>query len=142
MTNLKGLVGYLLEMPRETAAENFISEDYTARDSRDIEIEFYSAALRRANRFMDRDANRITGDVLNIQSRGEAERAIVAYDIAYLMQLGLSLEATSELAKSLIALVIPYKVVPPDAWRAVANYNVELEEQIQNRPYPRKLLDL
>lgn len=73
-------------------------------------------ALHRADRILDMRRDKIFAEHLNITSRGEAERAVLAYGQSYMMKLRLSLSAIQDLVKELTDTCNRFKVPPSDAW--------------------------
>lgn len=119
--NLFDTIRKLVGTP-ETAADDFdpLDEDVFVSDSFENLIDYYEAVIIRSNDLLDRKKMDVYSDVLNITTRGKMERAIGAYDKDYLMSLGLSLEATADLAEQLIILAVRWKCAIPDDWKTVA----------------------
>lgn len=121
----KNLIGNLQDQAIEEAAG-----DIEVLDPLSIEeqyILYLSAALTRANKVLDKNKETVFAQVLDLNSRARVERAVGAYDKPYLLSLGLSLEATSELARNLIDTAERFKVSPPRAWKEVAMLNIDLK---------------
>jgi predicted GTPase len=90
-------------------------------------IVYLSAALTRMNNMIDKNKKDVFADILNIQTRARVERAIVAYDKAFLLNLQLSLESVAELASELIMIAKRFKVPPPNAWVDVSKMRIDLK---------------
>tara|TARA_B100001750_G_C15155757_1_gene421851 strand:+ start:44 stop:457 length:414 start_codon:yes stop_codon:yes gene_type:complete len=90
-------------------------------------VAYLQAQIKRADAFLDKRKDKVFEDTLSIRTRGEVERAIIAYDADYLLGLGLSVEATSELAQSLIQIAKKHKVVIPKDWNDIAKMDINLE---------------
>lgn len=108
--------------PVEIAADDdiILDEDVFVSDSYQNLFDYYEAVIIRQNEFLDRKKMDVFSDVLNLTTRGQMERATTAYSKDYLMSLGLSLEATSDLAQQLIILAVRWKCAIPEDWRTVA----------------------
>lgn len=105
-------------------------------------INYYEGVLNRANNILDKNNNRIFNDVLNLSTRGDIERAMRAYTKSYLLGLPISVEATSELAKSLIQLCKTFKVEPPRDWVDVAKFNTDIGRIKTKLKYIREIPEL
>lgn len=90
-------------------------------------IVYLSAALTRMNNMIDKNKKDVFADILNIQTRARVERAIVAYDKSFLLNLQLSLESVAELASELIMIAKRFKVPPPNAWVDVSKMRIDLK---------------
>lgn len=108
----------------ETAdeVEVVINETMTSEEQL---IVYLNAVVNRSNKILDaKNKQRIFTDVLSLNTRGDVERALTAYDRQYLLQLPLSLDSVVELAKELISLAASYGISPPKAWKNIAKYDV------------------
>lgn len=82
--------------------------------------------LHRANRLLDRRKDMIFAQHLNITTRGEAERALVAYGQSYMMKLPLSLDAIQELSQGLVDVLRRFKVPASEALTNLSKGQFEL----------------
>jgi len=105
-------------------------------------INYYEGVLNRANDIVDRNKNKIFRDVLDLNTRGEMERAMRAYTKSYLLCLPISIEATSELAKELIQMCKVYKIDPPKDWEDVAKFNTDIGRVKTKLKYIRETIEL
>lgn len=105
-------------------------------------INYYEGVLNRANDLLDRNKNKIFIDVLDLNTRGEMERAMRAYSKAYLLALPISVEATSELAKELIQMCKPYKLDPPKDWIDVAKFDTDIGRVRNKLKYIRETAEM
>jgi hypothetical protein len=124
-------------MSCEIAAEDIsVAEGPSAEEQY---ISYLQAVIIRANQYLDKDKGRIFAEVLALPTKGSIERAIIAYDRYYLMQLGLSLESTCELAKELCLVAKQGKVGIPKDWKAISEMDIVLSNPtvgIMNRKKP------
>lgn len=105
-------------------------------------INYYEGVLNRANAIIDRNKNKIFIDVLDLNTRGEVERAMRAYTKTYLLGLPISVEATSELAQSLIQICKTYKLDPPRDWVDVAQFNTDIGRVKTKLKYIREVAEM
>lgn len=127
----------------ETAADG--SEEENLEYYQDViegVINYYEGVINRANTIIDKNKNRIFNDVLNLSTRGEVERAIRAYTKSYLLGLPISVEATSELAQSLMQICKQYKIDPPKDWMDVAQFNTNIGRVKTKLKYIREVPEL
>ncbi len=87
-------------------------------------IVYLNAVINRSNKILDKNRERVFSDVLSLNTRGEAERALTAYNRHYLLSLPLSLDTIVELAQELILLVQRYGIDPPKDWTRIAKFDV------------------
>jgi len=122
--------------------DSVLDEDVYVSDSYQNLFDYYESVIIRANEILDRKKLDVYSDVLNIATRGQMERATLAYDKEYLMGLGLSLEATAELAEQLIIAAVRWKCSIPEDWRTVAGSNDLLDLAKKKLKYIRTIPDL
>lgn len=106
----------LIKMNLETAAV----EDHlnAAEDPIAARVMF---ELKRANEFLELNRERIFQRHLLITNRYEAERAAIAYNPAYFLQLPIPLEAVADLVAAIKKACKRYKVDVPRSWDDVIN---------------------
>ena len=118
-------------MVLEVAAEEEEAVEPTVNEQM---MAYQMAQLLRANTFLDKKKDAVFSDVLDLRTRGMVERAINSYDIDFLLGLGLSIETTAELAKSLIVIAKRHKVTIPNDWINVAKMNIDIETEEEVAP--------
>lgn len=119
-----------------------LDEDVYVSDSFQNLFDYYESVIIRANELLDRKRLDVFSDVLNLTTRGQMERAIAAYSKDYLMGLGLSLEATSDLAEQLIILAVRWKCAIPEDWKTVAGSKDLLNLAKKKLRYIRTIPDI
>lgn len=126
----------------ETAKEEDLNEVKYFADAASSLISYYEAVLDRANKILDRDKVNIFIDVLNLRTRGEVERAMLAYDMDYLLSLNLSVEATAELTQNLIQIAKRFNLPVPSVWKEVAKSNSDIGKIKTDLKHVRQVIDI
>lgn len=85
-----------------------------------ITVDSLSLELTRANLILDKNKDKVFADILNIRNITDATSMSEDIGADFILDLGLSLAATSELASAMIVAVRGFKVEPPDDWVALA----------------------
>lgn len=126
----------------DTEEDNSANEADNYTDAMTSLVTYYEAVITRANEIMDREKTSIFLDVLNLNTRGEVERAMLAYNTAYLFSLNLSMETTAELAQNLITYAKKYKLPIPKDWFDVARSNANLGVVKTKLKHVRQTMDI
>lgn len=126
----------------DTEEDNSANEADNYTDAMTSLVTYYEAVITRANEIMDREKTSIFLDVLNLNTRGEVERAMLAYNTAYLFSLNLSMESTAELAQNLITYAKKYKLPIPKDWFDVARSNANLGVVKTKLKHVRQTMDI
>lgn len=87
-------------------------------------IVYLNAVINRGNKILDKNRDRVFTDVLSLNTRGDVERALTAYNRHYLLSLPLSLDSIVELTKDLISIAGRYGIEPPKTWKNIAKFDV------------------
>lgn len=103
---------------------------------------YYETVIARSDRILDQRKEKVYRDTLNLNTRGDLERAMSAYTEDYLIGLNLSLDATSELAKELIVKLKRYDLPAPQAWINVANFDTAISQIRTKLKHVRQVPDL
>lgn len=138
-SSIKELITRSVEIAAETNDDEKIDYHQNVIESA---INYYENIIERANYFMDKNKAKIFNDVLNISTRGEAERALKAYTKSYLLNLGLSLDSTAELGRSLVQLSKQWKIEPSQDWIDVSKYKMGLGEVTTELKYVRDTVEI
>lgn len=139
MTHLNSLLRQLLSAPELAFTDDM--DDVIPQDSL---LDYLKAALVRADTFLDRRRDQVFFEVLTIPDKTTAQRVVVAYDVEYLMGLGLSLDATIELTRELIGVMTSMNVSYPATWDKLAQgilVGGEPQQVVERPVIRRKMLD-
>jgi hypothetical protein len=129
MSNVLEIAKNLKQSMVELAAEDADDLDTNEPSISEQLSTLLELQLRRANHFLDLKKSKVFENILDINSRGQAERAYNSYTKNYLLSLGLSLSATAELASSLIMICKKYKVGASEDWKTVAAMDIDMEDK-------------
>lgn len=105
----------------EDETEIVVDESMTAEEQL---IVYLNAVILRSDKILDKNKARVFSDVLNLNTRGEMERALLSYNKHFLLSLPLSLDSIVELTKELISLAAKFKVDPSKDWNNISKYDV------------------
>lgn len=105
----------------EEETEIVVNESMTGEEQL---IVYLNAVILRSDKILDKNKPRIFSDVLSLNTRGDVERALTAYNKHFLLSLPLSLDTIVELTKELITLAAKYQIDPPKDWKNISKYDV------------------
>lgn len=148
MSDLLLLINQAMKAAEISAAENEDDKDNSANEAENFTdamtslITYYEAVIARTNSILDRNKRSVFIDVLNLNTRGEVERAMLSYTTAYLFGLNLSMESTAELAQNLIYCAKKYGLPIPKDWNDVARSNANVGVVKSKLKHVRQTLDI